>query len=133
MCEKGVLFCVAGNLTRYKERTDELAQGNAMSTETAKPNFKASLDFFEEKVKGRLHAYIKEVQQGRPSVSCLWNETPSKTYKDVVFLGADDDFDALTAVRGVNRSMKASEQVVSMLVEMYATEHGKSAVEGFEY
>ena len=133
MCEKGVLFCVVANLTRYKEGTDELDQGNAMSTDTAKPNFKASLDVFEEKVKGRLHAYIKEVYQGRPAVSCLWNETPSKTYKDVVFVGADDEFDALAAVKAVNRSMKASEHVVSMLVEMFATENGKPAVEGFEY
>ncbi|SUE72801.1 Uncharacterised protein [Ectopseudomonas oleovorans] len=55
-------------------------------------------------------------------MSCLWNETPNNTLKDVVFVG-EDGFDALAVVRATNKSMKASEHVVGMLVEMYTAQH----------
>ncbi|BAW26785.1 hypothetical protein N0609_12105 [Pseudomonas aeruginosa] len=93
-----------------------------MNTNNANPSLKESLEAFHAKVAGRLHAFIKETHQGRPAVSCLWNESPNNTLKDVVFVG-DEGFDALAVVRATNKSMKASEQVVGMLVEMYASQH----------
>lgn len=104
-----------------------------MTTHTEKPCFKDSLVAFEEKVKGRLHVYVKESHQGLPAISCLWNETPTKTYKEVVFTGADESFDALMAVRAVNKSMKASEQVVSMLIELYTSQNRRPVGEAVEF
>ncbi|MEX6780538.1 hypothetical protein [Pseudomonas aeruginosa] len=93
-----------------------------MSTQNEISTLKESLEVFHAKVAGRLHAFIKETHQGRPAVSCLWNESPSQTLKDVVYVG-EVGFDALTVVRATNKSMKASEHVVGMLIEMYTNQH----------
>jgi L-ribulose-5-phosphate 3-epimerase UlaE len=104
-----------------------------MTTQTEKTSFKESLDAFEEKVQGRLHVYVKETHQGLPTISCLWNETPTKTFKDVVYTGTDESFDALTAVRAVNKSMKASQHVVTMLIEMYTSQNNSPVAEGIDF
>lgn len=103
-----------------------------MNTQIAHQTFKDAQEAFEQKVQGRLHAFIKETHQGRPAVSCLWNETPAKTHKEVVFVG-EMDFDAVTVVRAANKSMKASDQVVSMLIELYTSQNKKPVGEGVEY
>lgn len=82
---------------------------------------KAAQEAFYPKVQGRLHAYIKETFEGRPAISCLWADPAKGVSKEVVFLG-EEGFDALTVVRSTNSSMKASERVVSMLIEMYQSQ-----------
>lgn len=89
-----------------------------MNTPAIPPSFKDATEAFEQKMEGRLHVYVKEVHQGLPAVSCIWNESPERTLKDVVYVG-DEHFDALGAVKAINRSMAASDRVVSMLIDLY--------------
>lgn len=96
------------------------------------PSLNAALEAFAQKVEGRLHAYVKETHQGKPAISCIWSETPKKTRKDVVYT-CDQGFDALAVVRAGNKGMKASEQVVKMLIELYESQNGKSVGEGIEF
>ena len=103
-----------------------------MTAQNENTTLKASLETYLAKVEGRLHAFIKETHQGRPAVSCLWNESPSKTLQDVVYVGAVG-FDALTVVRATNKSMKASEQVVGMLIEMYENQHKREVGQEVEF
>lgn len=91
-----------------------------------------ALNAFAAKVEGRLHAYVKETHQGRPAIACIWSETPKKTLKDVVYVGAED-FDALTVVRAGNKGMNASEQVVRMLIELYESQNNKAVGEAVEF
>lgn len=93
---------------------------------------RAAMDEFAEKVKGRLHAYVKETHNGRPAISCIWNESPKRTHKDVVYVGPDG-FDALTVARAGNKGMNASAQVVSMLVELYVAHNKQPVGEEVEY
>jgi hypothetical protein len=104
-----------------------------MNTQAKNVSFKESLESFEEKVKGRLHVYVKETRNGLPAISCLWNETPSRTIKDVVFVGEDESFDALAAVRAVNKSSKASDHVVTMLIEMFGNQHPTTPLDAIEF
>lgn len=103
-----------------------------MSSQNENNELKSSLEGFLAKVEGRLHALIKETHQGRPAVSCLWNETPKQTLKEVIFVG-EEGFDALAVVRATNKSMKASEHVVGMLCEMFTTQHKKPVGENVEF
>lgn len=104
-----------------------------MNTQTQPvPAFSTALEAFAQKVEGRLHAYVKEIHHGRPAISCIWSETPKKTLKDVVCI-CDEGFDALAVVRAGNKGMKASEQVVKMLIELYESQNGKAAGEGIEF
>lgn len=95
-----------------------------MSTEATINNLNEAQATFAEKVKGRLHGYVKESHHGRPAITCIWNETPENTCKEIVFLG-EPGFDALTVVRAANKSMKASVHVLQMLIEMYESQHEK--------
>ena len=103
-----------------------------MTTQSNQPSFREASEAFELTVQGRLHAYIKETHQGRPAVSCIWNEKPTATYKEVVYIG-EDGFDALQAAQVLNRSMKASEHVVSMLLDLYKRQSKVPLGEGVEY
>jgi len=99
---------------------------------TSNQTLSASLEAFAKKVEGRLHAYVKETHQGRPAITCIWSETPKQTLKDVVYVG-EEGFDALTVVRAGNKGMKASEQVVRMLIELYESQNGKAVGESVEF
>lgn len=103
-----------------------------MNSPSETNELKTSLEGFLAKVEGRLHALIKETHQGRPAVSCLWNETPKQTLKEVVFVG-EEGFDALAVVRATNKSMKASDHVVGMLCEMFESQHKKAVGENVEF
>ncbi|HDS1721790.1 hypothetical protein NPS53_09775 [Pseudomonas putida] len=103
-----------------------------MSNVTTTQNFNAAQQAFAEKMQGRLHAYVKEVVEGRPAVTCIWNETPEKTHKEIVYVG-DPQFDALAVVRAANKSMKASVNVVQMLIDLYAAQHKKPVGDGIEF
>lgn len=121
-----------GGSSRYKGRGDELTRDKVMTSPNEHSGFKQAAEAFTEKVEGRLHAFVKEEVQGNPAVTCIWNEPAQQTIKEVVYIGGEG-FDALTAVRVLNKSMKASEHVVSMLVELYTSEHGKPLGESVEY
>lgn len=103
-----------------------------MSTVSTTQKFHEAQEAFAKKVQGLLHAYVKETHQGRPAVTCIWNESPEKTCKEIVFLG-EPGFDALTVVRAANRSMKASVHVVQMLIDMYVAQHKKPAGDDVEF
>lgn len=103
-----------------------------MSTVPTTNKFQAAQEAIAKKVEGRLHCYVKEIYQGRPAVSCIWNETPENTYKEVVFVG-EPGFDALTVVRVANKSMKASVHVVQMLIDLYQAQHMTPVGEGVEF
>lgn len=103
-----------------------------MSTEATNRNFHAAQEAFAAKVNGLLHAYVKETHQGRPAVTCIWNESPEKTFKEIVFLG-ELGFDALTVARAANKSMKASVHVVQMLIDLYTAQQTTAVMEGVEY
>lgn len=104
-----------------------------MQTQAEKTNAQEALNRFMPKMAGRLHALVKEVHEGNPAISCIWNEAPTKTCKEVIFVGSDPGFDALTIVRTVNKQMKASESVVSMLIDLYTSQHKTPVGEGVEY
>lgn len=103
-----------------------------MITEPTTNNFHAAQEAIAKKVEGRLHCYVKEVYQGRPAVTCIWNEKPEITYKEVVYIG-EPGFEALTIVRAANKSMKASGHVAQMLIDLYQTQHKKPVGEGVEF
>ena len=103
-----------------------------MNTEATTQNFHDAQEAFAVKVKGVLHAYVKETHQGRPAVTCIWNESPEKTFKEVVYLG-EPGFDALSVVRVANKSMKASVHVVQMLIDLYTAKHKKAVGEEVEF
>ncbi|MFL1449123.1 hypothetical protein ACI77O_12080 [Pseudomonas tritici] len=107
-------------------------KGRAMTTPDNKASFKDAIEGFEAKVAGRLHAYVKETREGMPAVSCIWNESPGVTYKDVVYEGSLD-FKALAAVKAINQSMAASHNVVEMLIELYNSQSTVALGEGIEY
>jgi hypothetical protein len=93
-----------------------------MTNPTTNQTIPDILESFKTKVEGRLHAWIKEEHNGRPAVSCLWNERPDLTLKEVVYVGAEG-FDSLALVRALNKSMKASPLVVSMLIEKFTAQN----------
>lgn len=93
---------------------------------------RVAMDEFAAKVKGRLHAYVKEIHNGRPAISCIWSDTQKKTHKDVVYVGPVG-FDALTVVKAGNKGMKASAQVVTMLIELYEAHNKRVVGEGVEF
>lgn len=97
-------------------------KARAMSNVPATQNFNTAQQAFAPKVQGRLHAYVKETCEGKPAVTCIWNETPEKTHKEIVFVG-ESGFDALGVVRVANKSMKASAHVVQMLIDLYTAQH----------
>ncbi|MFG8753139.1 hypothetical protein ACEPU1_33025 [Pseudomonas aeruginosa] len=121
-CVKRVRVCSGRGRVVIKVLSKSEPRAITMNTNNAHQSPKEILEAFHAKVAGRLHAFIKETHQGRPAVSCLWNESPNNTLKDVVFVG-EDGFDALAVVRATNKSMKASEHVVGMLVEMYTAQY----------
>lgn len=107
------------------------AQSN-LQPQPQSEQLRVAMDEFAAKVKGRLHAYVKEIHNGRPAISCIWSDTQKKTHKDVVYVGPVG-FDALTVVKAGNKGMKASAQVVTMLIELYEA-HNKCVVgEGVEF
>lgn len=132
MCEKGRWVCSGGGQAVINGGLMNEPQASAMTTQSDQPSFKDASEAFEQKVQGRLHAYVKEIHQGRPAVSCIWNETPTKTFKEIVYLGAEG-FDALQAVQVLNKSMKASVQVVTMLIDLYNRQSKVPLGEGTEY
>lgn len=103
-----------------------------MTTVPAPTKFQAAQELIAKKVEGRLHCYVKETYHGRPAVTCIWNETPETTYKEVVFVG-DPGFDAVTVVRAANKSMKASVHVVQMLIDLYKSQHKNPVGEDIEF
>nr|WP_192963371.1 hypothetical protein [Pseudomonas fluorescens]CEK42181.1 hypothetical protein PQBR57_0228 [Pseudomonas fluorescens SBW25] len=103
-----------------------------MSTVSTTNNFQAAQEAIAKKVEGRLHCYIKETYQGRPTVSCIWNETPENTYKEVVFVG-EQGFEALTVVRVANKSMKASVHVAQMLIDLFQAQYKRPVGEDVEF
>lgn len=107
-------------------------KARSMTTATTTQDFNEAQEAFAAKVQGRLHGYVKETHQGRPAVTCIWNECPEKTYKEVVFLG-EPGFDALSVVQAANKSMKASVHVVQMLIDLYTAQHKKPVGDEVEY
>jgi hypothetical protein len=103
-----------------------------ISTVPTPNSFKAAQEAIAKKVEGRFHCYVKETYQGRPAVTCIWNEKHEITYKEVVYQG-EPGFDALAVVRAANKSMKASRHVVQMLIDLYQAQHRKPVGEGVEF
>lgn len=104
-----------------------------MNTQTTSvSNLSSAMEAFAKKVEGKLHVYVKETHQGRPAISCIWCETPKKTLKEVVYIG-DEEFDALAVVQAGNKGMKASDEVVKMLIELYESQNAKPVGEGVKF
>lgn len=103
-----------------------------MTTVATTQNFHKAQEAFAVKVQGLLHVYVKETHQGRPAVTCIWNESPEKTFKEVVYLG-EPGFDALKVVIAANASMKASVHVVQMLIDLYTAQHKTAVGESVEF
>lgn len=85
------------------------------------------------KVERRLHAWVKEVRDNANALSCVWIEDGNKAHKEIVFVGADTEFDAKKVAQVLNQSAKAAHANVVMLLELYKSRNGEPVGKGIEF
>jgi hypothetical protein len=104
-----------------------------MTQQTTTPELKTAIEAFMPKVEHRLHAWVKELHDGKPAVTCIWNEDGKRTMKEIVYVGAENGFDARGVARTLNKSMKADGTVVEMLLQLYQSHNNKAVGMAVEY
>lgn len=103
-----------------------------MTVMNKEPALKQAVEAFMPKVDRRLHAWVKVLKDGKPALVCIWNEDGKRTYKELVFMG-DEAFDARAVAKSMNRAMNASDVVVQMLVDLYASQKREPVGEQIEF
>lgn len=83
-----------------------------------------------ERLEGKLHSWVYAEIDGESAIVCLWSEPGAGTKKEVIGeagLGLSSE-EMLCFVRAINKSMKATHLVVSMLVDLYKSHNGGQEV-----